>query len=56
MGLLNMETDAPDDFTPQVFEFTSLLAARSASATENARLYEQSQQTDSANSSGCITN
>ncbi len=44
IGLLNMETDAPDDFTPQVFEFTSLLAARSASATENARLYEQSQR------------
>ncbi len=43
VGLLNMETDTPDFFTPEVFEFTSLLASRIASAIENARLYEQSQ-------------
>lgn len=40
VGVLNLETAYPERFTPEVFEFAQLLAARVASAIENARLYE----------------
>lgn len=40
VGVLNLETAAPDRFTPEAFEFVQLLGARVASAIENARLYE----------------
>lgn len=43
VGLLNVETDSPNRFTPDVFEFTTMLAGRVASAIENARLYQTSQ-------------
>ncbi len=39
VGVLNLET-ASDRFTSQVFEFIQVLAARIATAIENARLYE----------------
>lgn len=43
VGLLNLETDTPAEFTPDMVEFTSLLAGRIATAIENARLYQTSQ-------------
>ncbi|MCZ2098315.1 MAG: GAF domain-containing protein, partial [Anaerolineae bacterium] len=43
VGVLNLETSAPERFTSEAFEFTQLLAARVASAIENARLYETMQ-------------
>ena len=39
VGVLNLET-ASDRFTTQIFEFVQVLAARIATAIENARLYE----------------
>ncbi len=39
VGVLNLET-ASDRFTSQIFEFVQVLAARIATAIENARLYE----------------
>ena len=43
LGVVSLETDDPTRFTPEVFEFTGLLAARMAAAIENARLYQLSQ-------------
>lgn len=43
VGLLNLETDSADEFTLDKYEFTLLLAARIATAIENARLYQTSQ-------------
>lgn len=44
VGLLNVETETPEYFTPEVFEAIVLLASRIASAVENARLYRTSQE------------
>ncbi|MBE2269486.1 MAG: GAF domain-containing protein, partial [Anaerolinea sp.] len=44
VGLLNVETEHANHFTPEVFEAVALLAGRIASAVENARLYRTSQE------------
>ncbi len=41
VGIINIQTASPEVFTPEVFEFVQLLAARIAVAVDNARLYEQ---------------
>ncbi|MBI5668109.1 MAG: HAMP domain-containing histidine kinase [Chloroflexi bacterium] len=41
IGILNIQTSRPELFTPEVFEFVQLLAARIAVAADNARMYEQ---------------
>jgi PAS domain S-box-containing protein len=43
LGVVSLETDDAARFTPEVFEFASLLTARLAAAVENARLYQLSQ-------------
>lgn len=43
LGVVSLETDERARFTPEVFEFTSLLVTRLAAAIENARLYQLSQ-------------
>ncbi|HYO89735.1 MAG TPA: ATP-binding protein, partial [Candidatus Limnocylindrales bacterium] len=43
LGVVSLETDDPARFTPEIFEFASLLTARVAAAIENARLYQLSQ-------------
>lgn len=43
IGLLNLETDTPEDFSPDVFDFLNLMMSRIAAAVENARLYQVSQ-------------
>ena len=43
LGVVSLEADDPSRFTPEVFEFSHLLAARMAAAVENARLYQLSQ-------------
>jgi PAS domain S-box-containing protein len=43
LGVLNLETSDPEDFTAEVFEFVQLLTARVTAALDNARLYELSQ-------------
>ncbi len=44
IGVLNVQTAEPDIFTVAQFEFLKMLAARIASALENASLYDTSQQ------------
>jgi signal transduction histidine kinase len=44
MGLLVLEATDAACFTPEMFEFAQLLASRIATAIENARLYQTSQQ------------
>ncbi len=44
MGVMNVQTNQRDTFTPQIFDLIKLLAARVASALDNARLYDVSQQ------------
>lgn len=41
IGTLNIQTSRPELFSPDVFEFVQLLAARIAVAADNARMYEQ---------------
>jgi signal transduction histidine kinase/DNA-binding NarL/FixJ family response regulator len=43
IGILNVETDKPERFAPEVFEFLRLITARAAVAVENAQLYKISQ-------------
>lgn len=43
LGVISLETDEPEYFNAEVFEFTNLLTARVAAAIENARLYQLSQ-------------
>ena len=40
IGIINLETRKPERFTPEVFELLKLLAARVATAIDNAQLYE----------------
>lgn len=40
IGVLNLETYRPEHFTPEVFDFLKLLAARAAVTIDNAHLYE----------------
>lgn len=42
VGFLNLETTDPKRFTEETFDFLKLLAARIATAVDNARLYEKS--------------
>ncbi|MGQ9888758.1 MAG: PAS domain-containing sensor histidine kinase [Aggregatilineales bacterium] len=44
VGVLNLETDRPQHFTPDVFEFLKMLADRVAVALDNARLYDMAQR------------
>lgn len=44
IGILNLETNTPNRFTEEKFEYLNLLASRVAVALDNARLYEMSQQ------------
>jgi signal transduction histidine kinase len=44
MGLLVLESSDTARFTQELFEFAQLLASRIATAVENARLYQMSQQ------------
>ncbi len=44
VGVLNLETAAPERFTTQVFEFAQVLSARVTGAIENASLYETQQE------------
>lgn len=39
IGILSLETSRPDRFTPESFEFLSLVAGRIAAAIDNAQLY-----------------
>ncbi|MEZ4671182.1 MAG: GAF domain-containing sensor histidine kinase [Anaerolineae bacterium] len=41
IGILNVQTNEPDLFSLSMFEFLQLLAARIASAIDNARLHQQ---------------
>lgn len=43
VGFLNLESNDPERFTEETFDFLKLLASRIASAVDNARLYETSQ-------------
>jgi len=42
VGFLNLETTDPNRFSEETFDFLKLLAARIATAVDNARLYEKS--------------
>ena len=44
LGVLNLETTQPDQFSPTVVEFVQILSTRTAAAIENARLYALSQR------------
>jgi len=44
IGILDLETNDPDRFTTETFEYLNLLTSRVAVALDNARLYEMSQQ------------
>lgn len=44
VGVLNLETDRPQHFTPEVFEFLKMLTDRVAVALDNARLYDTAQR------------
>ncbi|MBE2182220.1 MAG: PAS domain S-box protein [Anaerolineae bacterium] len=44
LGVINLETSKPEQFTEAVFEYVQMLTARVAAAIENARLYEVSQE------------
>lgn len=43
IGVLNVQSSRPEDFTQHTFDFLKLLTARIATALDNARLYQQSQ-------------
>jgi PAS domain S-box-containing protein len=43
MGLLNLETNKPERFTQDTFDFLKLIASRVATAIENAQLYQIAQ-------------
>lgn len=43
VGILNLETNRPERFTEETFEFLKLITARVAVAVENAQLYQISQ-------------
>jgi PAS domain S-box-containing protein len=44
LGVMNVQSNQRDYFTPQIFDLVKLLASRVASALDNARLYDVSQQ------------
>ncbi len=44
IGILDLETNDPNRFTLETFEYLNLLTSRVAVALDNARLYEMSQQ------------
>lgn len=44
VGVLNLETDRPKHFSPDVFEFLKMLTDRVAVALDNARLYDTAQR------------
>lgn len=44
IGVLNVQTSQPDRFTPQMFDFLKVLAARIASALENAQLHHTTEK------------
>lgn len=44
VGILNLETDRPQHFTLDVFEFIKMLADRVAVALDNARLYDMTRR------------
>lgn len=44
IGVLNLETNRPERYNEEVFEFLKVLAGRIAAAIENARLYEEKHQ------------
>ncbi len=44
VGIVNLETNRPDCFTDELFEFLKLIATRVAVAIDNARLYDVSQR------------
>lgn len=44
VGIINLETDRPQHFTPDVFEFIKMLADRVSIALDNARLYDTAQR------------
>lgn len=44
VGVLNLETSREESFAPEAFEFVCLLAARIATAIENANLYTTTQR------------
>lgn len=43
IGILNLETNVPERFTQETFDFIRLITARAAVAIENAQLYEIAQ-------------
>jgi PAS domain S-box-containing protein len=44
VGVISLETENPQRFTPEKFEFLKLLTSRIAAAMDNAQLYQQSQE------------
>jgi signal transduction histidine kinase len=44
VGILNLETHAPESFTPNTFEFLKLLTARISVAIDNAHMFEERAQ------------
>ncbi len=44
LGAINLETERPGQFTQETFDLLNILAARIATAVDNARLYAVSQQ------------
>ncbi len=44
VGVIVLETENPQRFTPDKFEFLKLLTSRIAAAIDNAQLYQQSQE------------
>jgi PAS domain S-box-containing protein len=44
IGVVNLETDQPDTFNAEMFEFLKLIAVRIAIAIDNAQLYDNSQK------------
>lgn len=44
IGVMNVQTAEPGRFTPQIFDFCKLLAARIAAALDNSRLYDAAQR------------
>ena len=43
LGVLNLETNKPERFTEDTFEFIKLIATRAAVAIENSQLYQIAQ-------------
>jgi PAS domain S-box-containing protein len=44
IGIINLETNQPEQFTTELFEFLKVIATRIAVAIDNAQLYETSQR------------